>query len=293
MLISACLIAYNEERVIERCLESLEGVVDEILVLHDGPCADATLAIAERHGATVSEEPRVGHMERHAVTAYARAKGDWILAIDADEFLSGELREQLRSLCERPDAPNGFELLWPRWDGTRYVSMRSPHKRCLFRRDKVHLAGYVHAPRIVDPPVERLDLLLEHRPLYNNFTLKVMLSKWRRWARIQASEMLTPLHEIPAYNLPADRAWPKRRQLFNRVAPLLLPLYALATFVVDFRKSLGPDTPPKEALQTAFYSTAYATMLQLYIGKLLYLKAPRRRPPIARSAGSSNDTPPT
>ncbi len=274
MLISACLVAYNEERLIERCLDSVHDVVDEIVVVHDGPCQDATLDIARRYGARVVEGPRVGHMERHAVTAYELAQGEWILAVDADEFLSDELRARLRELCEREDV-NGYELLWPRWDGQRYVSMKSPHKRCLFRRDRVRLAGYVHARREVEPPVERLDLLLEHRPLYNNFTPRVMLSKWRRWARIQAEEFTTPLDEIPAYNMPADRAWPKRRRLLNALAPLILPAYALGTFVVGFLQSRGPDTPAREAFQTAAYATAYAVMVQLYITKRLYLDRAR------------------
>lgn len=44
--ISACLVVRNEEAVIERCLESLAGVVDEIVLVHDGECEDRTLEIA-------------------------------------------------------------------------------------------------------------------------------------------------------------------------------------------------------------------------------------------------------
>ena len=49
--ISACVVAHNEEAVIERCLASLDGVVDEIIFVHDGECRDRSLEIAERHGA--------------------------------------------------------------------------------------------------------------------------------------------------------------------------------------------------------------------------------------------------
>ena len=41
--ISACLVVHNEEKLIGRCLESIKNLVDEIIVVHDGPCQDKTL----------------------------------------------------------------------------------------------------------------------------------------------------------------------------------------------------------------------------------------------------------
>jgi hypothetical protein len=51
--VSACLVLRNEEAVVERCLRSLEGVVEEIVLVHDGECEDRTLEIAERHGCQI------------------------------------------------------------------------------------------------------------------------------------------------------------------------------------------------------------------------------------------------
>ena len=47
--ISAYLVVYHEEKVIERCLKSLVGVVNEIIVIHDGPCLDKTMEIAKKY----------------------------------------------------------------------------------------------------------------------------------------------------------------------------------------------------------------------------------------------------
>ena len=43
--ISACLVVYNEEKVIRQCLDSIKGFVDEIILVHDGQCTDKTLVM--------------------------------------------------------------------------------------------------------------------------------------------------------------------------------------------------------------------------------------------------------
>lgn len=267
--ISACLVAYHEEAVIERCLRSLADVVDEIIVIHDGPCEDRTLELARSFGARTAELPRVGHAERHTVTAYEWASCEWILSIDADEFLSDELRGRLRELVRR-EGVNGYEFLWRMWDGERYFTANGPHKRSLFRKRAVHLVGHIHGIEEVDPPVERTSLQLEHRPLYNNFTLKVMMRKWRRWARIHAEESLTPLEQFPQFNIDPPRRWTTRRHVLNRLSPLLVVPYVLASFALNVWN--GRDHyKPVEGVRMAAYSAFYSGMVQVYIAKLLYL----------------------
>ena len=58
----------------------------------------------------------------------------------------------------------------------------------------------IHGVEQVDPPIARLELQLEHRPRYNNFALRTVLTKWRRWARINAREFLMPFAELPTFN---------------------------------------------------------------------------------------------
>jgi Glycosyltransferases involved in cell wall biogenesis len=61
--ISACIVVYNEEKVIKRCLDSIKNVVDEIILVHDGPCKDRTLEIAKRYTNKIFIRPHVGMME--------------------------------------------------------------------------------------------------------------------------------------------------------------------------------------------------------------------------------------
>jgi glycosyltransferase involved in cell wall biosynthesis len=97
--ISACLIIRNEAGLLERCLESLKKAVDEIIIIHDGECEDESLEIARRFKARVSKRPEQGYMEAYLPFALREARGDWILRIDADEYLSPELAGSLRNLA--------------------------------------------------------------------------------------------------------------------------------------------------------------------------------------------------
>ena len=148
--ISACVVVRNEEAVIGRCLESLAGVVDEIVLVHDGECEDRTLEIAARHGCQIFVRPLVGHAEVATIFAYEQARGEWILTIDADEYLSEPLRRELRALVAN-EGVNGYELLWPIWHGGRHASSKGPFRLSLFRRSRVHVLGMMHAVERVRP----------------------------------------------------------------------------------------------------------------------------------------------
>jgi glycosyltransferase involved in cell wall biosynthesis len=285
--ISACLVVRNEESVIERCLQSLDGAVDEILLVHDGACDDRTLEIAERHGCRVYVRPLVGHAEASTVFAYEEARGEWILSIDADEYLSESLRDQLRELVREPTV-NGYELLWRMWDGHRYITESGPYKLALFRRASVHLVGMIHGIETVDPPVRRTDLQLEHRPPYNNFALRTVMTKWRRWAQINASEFLMRYGDLPRFNWQGASDWPLRRRVLNRLAPLLFLPYVPAVFLVNLARERDVYGV-RENLRLSFYQGLYAGMVQFYVAKYTYLGGGRgaaSAPPRPSSRGS-------
>jgi tetratricopeptide (TPR) repeat protein len=98
-LLTACLIVKNESANLARCLESVRGVVDEVVVVDTGS-TDETVALAERLGARVFH-----HVWQHDF-ALARnagldhARGEWILHLDADEALTPETRASLRATIE-------------------------------------------------------------------------------------------------------------------------------------------------------------------------------------------------
>ena len=266
--VSACLVVRNEEAVIERCLQSLRGVVDEIVLVHDGDCEDRTLEIAELHGCRIFVRPLVGHAEVATVFAYEQARGEWILSLDADEFLSEELRGEVRALVADPQV-NGYEVLWRMWDGRRYITEDGPFKLSLFRRSRVHVLGMIHAVERVDPPVRRVLLQLEHRPVYNNYALGTMLTKQRRWARINALEFIRDLGDLPSFNWDGPVSWPARRRVLNRLSPLLFAPYLPAVFILGLLHGRG-HSQLRQRVRMAFAQASYASMVQFYVAKYLY-----------------------
>lgn len=91
--ISATIITYNEERNIERCLNSLIGIADEIVIV-DSMSTDATLEICERYGCKITQRPFSGYGSQRQYAA-GLTNGRYVLSIDADEVISEELRNNL------------------------------------------------------------------------------------------------------------------------------------------------------------------------------------------------------
>ncbi|MDP7070292.1 MAG: glycosyltransferase family 2 protein [Phycisphaerales bacterium] len=92
--ITATIITLNEARNLKDCVDSLSGLVDEVLVL-DSCSTDGTQDLARSLGAVVHEQPYAGNGPQR-IRASALASNDWILAIDADERLEPDLQEWLR-----------------------------------------------------------------------------------------------------------------------------------------------------------------------------------------------------
>ena len=91
--ISALVITYNEENNIERCLNSLDGIADEIVVI-DSFSTDRTAEICKDRGVDFGQHRFEGHIEQKNY-ALSRANNDHVLSLDADEALSEKLQQSI------------------------------------------------------------------------------------------------------------------------------------------------------------------------------------------------------
>ncbi len=91
--ISAVIITYNEEAFIGRCLESLKGVADEIVVV-DSFSTDKTEEICRKHDARFVKREFEGYRDQKNF-AITLATHNNILSLDADEALSDKLRQSI------------------------------------------------------------------------------------------------------------------------------------------------------------------------------------------------------
>ncbi|MDW7996111.1 MAG: glycosyltransferase family 2 protein, partial [Bacteroidota bacterium] len=108
MDLSVCIIARDEEGSLPGCIESVQDVADEIIVVDTGS-ADATVEVARHMGCRVfsfSWNDNFAAARNHALE---QARGQWILSIDADERLQNP--ESVRQTLQGAVAETGGFLL--------------------------------------------------------------------------------------------------------------------------------------------------------------------------------------
>lgn len=126
MYLSIVIPAFNEERLIERCLQSIStsleanltsGFTSEIIVV-DNNSTDNTATLARQAGAHVVFEP-INQIGRARNAGAAEATGDWLLFLDADSVLNpGLLADILRTIEDDRSVGCGWTLRMqgiPRW----------------------------------------------------------------------------------------------------------------------------------------------------------------------------------
>lgn len=91
--LSGVIITFNEERNIERCLQSLVNVVDEIVVV-DSFSTDRTKEICKRFNVIFIEQEFLGYIEQKNF-ALTKATHDYVVSLDGDEALSEELQKSI------------------------------------------------------------------------------------------------------------------------------------------------------------------------------------------------------
>jgi len=198
--LTLCLIAKNEEQLLPGCLDSVRGVADEIVLVDTGS-TDRTIEIARAAGATILERPWDHDFAAPRNLAARRARGKFILQLDADERLAPgagrAVRDALKGArfdvamvrlhnARRVDAPfaevvsgaerQGRPILLPRifrnapdleWKGAIHETVgewviRRGGKRADLDADVVHL-GYVPSLLVSRHKRERNVALLRRR----------------------------------------------------------------------------------------------------------------------------------
>lgn len=162
--ISACLITLNEEKNIHRCLQSIQGLTEEILVVDSGS-GDRTVEIAKSFGARVIQQPWLGYVKQKNF-AISQANHSWILSVDADEEISASLYESIQKVKIGSSSYSGYQvsrvveyqgkkIFYGDWFPDRLVR--------LFQKEKAFFEGAeVHERLKVEGEIGSLDGYLWH-----------------------------------------------------------------------------------------------------------------------------------
>lgn len=210
--LSAVIITQNEERNIGRCIDSLTGVADEIVVVDSGSC-DQTEQICKEKGAIFQHHNWAGFsgQKNYAETL---ASGDWVLSIDADEALSPALQAEVKELKQLTPQDQAFRLkrltnFCGSW--IRHCGWYPDAKIRIWPRGKAKWAGTIHetiefvsAPRITTLKGDLLhysyysiDELAARQPKYYTLGAQEALAKGRRcsWAALAGKTAWTFLRD--------------------------------------------------------------------------------------------------
>lgn len=117
--LSAVLIVKNEEASLAGCLEKLVWA-DEIIVLDSGS-SDNTLEIARRFTSHVYSEADWQGYGIQRQRAQAKASGDWIFMVDADEHVTPELRDAIQTVVETNDESAVYAVARLSWCFGRFI----------------------------------------------------------------------------------------------------------------------------------------------------------------------------
>ncbi len=107
--LSLCMIVRDEEELLPKCLASVRGLVDEIIIVDTGS-QDTTIAIAQAAGAQVSFFTWIEDFAQARNASLQQATGEWILILDADEVVTDEFRQQLPEVL-RSKEPIAYEVI--------------------------------------------------------------------------------------------------------------------------------------------------------------------------------------
>jgi len=278
--VSALLAVYNEEKVIERCLNSIKGIVDEIIVVHDGECNDKTLEICKKYENTkiyVSSK-NVGEAEPHRPFTAKVAKGSWLLPIDADEILSLGLRVKIQNIIKNDGIINNkkfdrFRAKWPEFYKDNLINSNS-YKVILTRKSKTKLLGIPHHKwKLKEGNSYDLEEQLIHKPIGGQYSFSRNLKKYHKWARIHAKYLITYLKNpnlIPKIN--CDSKELPRKSVLRVKHPILslIPTIISATFL---NLKLYKPLPVSLRIKKIFFMLYYQISLSLHLflfNSLLY-----------------------
>lgn len=168
MKLTLCMITKNEEKFLEKCLKSVQGLVDEIVIVDTGS-TDKTKEIASKFTDKIFDFKWCDDFAAARNESLKQATGNWILVLDADERLLESEKEKIKQLVNNWEV-DGFQLITKNYsDNSSIRGWRDGWfpslKVRLFQNGKgIKFEGAVHemVENSIQGKVERVSVFVEH-----------------------------------------------------------------------------------------------------------------------------------
>lgn len=164
--ISVCMIVKNEEAVLGRCLDSLKGIADEIVIVDTGS-TDRTKEIAALYTSRIYDFTWIHDFAAARNFAFSKATCDYIYSADADEVL--EEKDRQKFLCLKQVLLPEVEIVEmiyvnPENCNMVYNFTREPRPKLFKRLREFRWIDPIHETVALDPLVYSSDIEIQHRP---------------------------------------------------------------------------------------------------------------------------------
>lgn len=183
--ITVLIPTYNEENLIAQAI-TCAGFADEVLVI-DSFSTDRTVEVAESLGCTIlkREFDNFSNQKNYAI---GKARHDWILVLDADEYLTYELRKELIAAVRDPQHTS-YKMPFKNYFINRFIDYGSNGKKIksrFFNRKNCKYKGLVHEQLICEGSAGVFRGKILH---YTYKDLKHFFEKKNQYSQLQAQQL--------------------------------------------------------------------------------------------------------
>ena len=192
---------FNEEKVLGRCLQSAYNLADEILVV-DSFSTDGTLEIAKKFNAKIIQREYENSASQKN-WAIPQALNSWILLLDADEWLTNELHDEISKIISSKIEPieSGFwiyrsnhflgkRVRFSGWQGDKVIR--------LFKRDEcTYESQSVHSEIVTKGKLSTLSCRMNHDTFKGTQAWEDKLIRYADW---QAHDYDKKMGKVTAFH---------------------------------------------------------------------------------------------
>ncbi len=227
MTISLCMIVKNEEAILARCLESVSGCFDEIIILDTGS-NDRTCEIAKKYTEHVFETTWNDDFSKARNESFSYATCDYIMWLDADDILTEENKKRLIHLknTESDHADLYFMNYATAYDEQDNPTFYYERERIVKRTTPHRWEGCVHETLQCNGIYKRIDITICHKSVkktYSKRNLYILSTKlkadgflkpreWYYYARelFYHKQYFDAIHSLESY-LMSKTGWIENR----------------------------------------------------------------------------------
>ena len=203
--LSVVINTKNAAKTLAQTLESVKDWAEEIVVV-DMKSTDETVQIARKFGAKVYEHQDVGYVEPARNFATGKAKGDWILILDADEEVGTQLKKAIQKIIDQDAKEDEVEarlgligvlsgadayylarknMIFGKW--IEHTLWWPDYQLRLFKKSVVDWPDEIHAVPVTKGEVRQLPAKEELAILHHNYaTVSEFVERMNRYTGIQA-----------------------------------------------------------------------------------------------------------